>query len=308
MQWFWLALLAPAIYAVINFLDKYVVSEKVQDSRIIPMYSSVAAFLFGSGLWWLMDMPLLGARDTVIILLTGVFSLYGLIFYFKALSKSETSSVIILAQMVPVISLILSFLFLGETITAKQFLGFFVVLCAAVVLSVSDHGHDEDTASEKKTGFHLNDTFYLILIVDVLFALSNVLIKFTLSENSFTDILIYESFGMFLGGFSYYVFFSSARKSFHESLLSVGPAVLCVMAVSEIVFITAKSVTFLAISLGPVALVSVLGSTQLFYSIIYGLVLTLLWPSIFREDISKRGLLVKTGIGAVLIFGLWLTR
>lgn len=67
MSWFWLALLAPAVYATANFLDKYVISEKVQDIRGLPVYSGIIALFFGTILWLFMGMPLLPSRDAVII-------------------------------------------------------------------------------------------------------------------------------------------------------------------------------------------------------------------------------------------------
>ncbi len=62
-----------------------------------------------------------------------------------------------------------------------------------------------------------------------------------------------------------------------------------------------------AISIAPsVGLVTVVTQVQSFYGIILGLVFTLLFPKIFNEDISKKGLARKM-IGAVLMFaGIWL--
>ena len=166
------------------------------------------------------------------ILLTGVLSLLGLVFYFRALSEDDASSVIILFQMIPVLGLIFSFLFLGEIISLKQFIGFVVVLLAAMRLSAFDeHEHVVRDVNnilhwKKKKGIHFSRAFYLMLGADIAVASSNVLIKFASQENSFTDILIYESLGMFLGGLMYYGFAASARASFHEKLLKVGTTVL----------------------------------------------------------------------------------
>lgn len=93
--------------------------------------------------------------------------------------------------------------------------------------------------------------------------------------------------------------------AFHESFRSVGKVTLGVMFFNEILFIISKAFTFLAISLGPVALVGVLGGTQVFYGFLYGILLTLLFPKIFQEDISKNEIVKKLLFAVILFIGIW---
>jgi drug/metabolite transporter (DMT)-like permease len=296
MNWFILALLAPAIYTVVNFIDKYIVEKKVKDYRGMPIYGSIVALIFGTAVWLLTGMPLLSLRDGLIVITTGILSMYGFALYFNALSKSQTSYIIALFQMMPILSLILSFLVLGEMISLQQLLGFVAVLGSVIALSIN----------KESKGFKIDSAFYLILLADAFFALSGVLIKFTLNANSFSKILSYESWGLFLGGLSLYLLLPNVRRAFWESFNTVGKKILVVMFINEAIFVVSKSLTFLAISLGPVALVSVLGGTQVFYGLAYGWILTLIAPSIFNEDISKEGLVKKIVLTITLFIGLWL--
>jgi 4-hydroxybenzoate polyprenyltransferase len=95
--------------------------------------------------------------------------------------------------------------------------------------------------------------------------------------------------------------------AFLQSFRSVGGSTLAVMFFNETLFIVSKALTFLAITLSPVvALVGVLGGTQAFYGFLLGIVLTFLFPKIFREDTSARTLFKNIVLAAVLLAGIWL--
>jgi len=75
---------------------------------------------------------------------------------------------------------------------------------------------------------------------------------------------------------------------------------------NELIFVIAKSITFFAYSIGTASLVSVVGSTQVFFGVVYGCLLTIFFPKIIKEDISKEELLKKVIAAVVLFVGLWL--
>ncbi len=254
------------------------------------------AGIFGTGFWFFAGKPILSVHDAFIVLATGMLGVYALYFYFTALSKNATSHVIILFQMIPVLSLTGAFIFLRETITSSQLVGFALVLFSALAISF-----------KKEDGkFRLSPAFWCMFAADILWAASYILVKFTISANSFSKIVSYESWGLFIGGASLFIIFPVVRKAFFESAKTVRKGTLGVMFMNEAFFIAAKSLTFLALASGPVALVTVLGGTQVFYGILLGLVLTLAFPLIFKEDMSAKGLLRKIIFAGILFAGIWL--
>lgn len=294
--WLFLALLAPAIYTVVNFIDKYVVEDKVDDYRGMPIYAAVVALVFGTSFWFAMGRPVLSFQDAALVVGSGMLTMYGFALYFRVISQNHTSLVIMLLQLTPVFSLVLSFLVLGEIITLRQFIGFLLVLASVMAVSV-------------KRGakvLELSSAFYQILVADIIFAITGVLIKFTINANSLAKIVSYESWGIFLGGLTLFLLFPTVRHAFLTSFKSVGKPVLVILFFNEVLFIISKALTFLALALGPVALVSVLGSTQVFYGILYGSLLTFLAPATFQEDITLGGLLKKTILAVILLGGIWL--
>ncbi len=297
-NWLFLALLAPAVYTVVNFIDKYVIEHKVKDYRGMPIYAAIVGLVIGSIFWVIFGFPKLPIFDGFLVVITGILTLFGYALYFNALSKNQTSYIIGLFQLIPLITLILSVIFLHENISSIQLLGFALILVSAIALSVK----------KEKKKLKLNSAFYLIVVADLFFALSNVILKFAISANSFTKIFSYESWGIPAGGLILWIVFPKVRIAFLKTTSSVGNRVLGIMFLNEIIFICSKVLTFLAISLGPVALVSVLGSTQIFYGLAYGFILTLIAPSIFKEDIKGENLVKKIIFMALLFIGIWFTK
>src|SRR5262245_33950598 len=132
MNWFISALLAPAVFTLVNFIDKYVVSEQVKDYRGMPIYSVITGLCLGTLFWIVAGFPLLPIKDAVLLLLAGVCISWGAVLYFQAISDDETSNIILLFQMAPLLVLVLSVLFLKETILPKQALGFVLILFSCI--------------------------------------------------------------------------------------------------------------------------------------------------------------------------------
>ncbi len=295
MNWVLLALLAPAIYAAVNFIDKHLVSNEIKDYSVMPIYTAFVAFIAGGLFWFFTGQPILAPRDALIVIATGIITVWSLFLYFKALADEETTTIIILFQTLPIFSLIFGYFILGETISPMQFLGFILVIGAALGVTMKPKQKGEKIISQ---------AFFLILAFNILWALAGVLIKFAINANSFSQILSYESWGIAIGGALVFIFVPGIRKNFMKSLKQIKTRVLAILFVNEGIFVIAKSISFSAFALGPVALVSVLNSTQVFYGILYGIFLTKALPKLFKEDISKEGIIKKIGFAIIMFVGI----
>ena len=296
-NWLVFAVLSPLVYSTVNFIDKYLIEEKVKDYRGMPIYAAIMGGIMGTMFWLSTGLKLLPLYDSLLILSSGILQIFGTALYFRAMSKSETSKLIIFFQMLPIFVLLFSFVFLNETINLRQIVGFLLLLAASIGVSFD----------RNQVSFELSSAFYLILIVDILWALSAVLMKFTIHASEFVHILSYESWGIALGGVFLFIFIPSVRKSFLKVQATLPTKVLAVMFTNEGLYVLAKSLAFYAYLIGPVSLVSVLsGSTQVFIGIILGFSLTLFLPKIFHEDISRQGLVRKLIFGLILCLGMWL--
>lgn len=294
MNWFFLSLLAPFIYAINVFLDKYLIEAKIPEYRGLPIFSAITAIPVVLVLFLLGFTNVDNLSDICLIILTGMFTIWAFSIYLEALIVEETSKVIILIQLVPLLVLIFSYFILGEGISLKQLIGFSLLLISSIIISIK----------KRKSSFKLSKGLIYVLIADVLWAVPYIIIKFTSSTISFSSLVMYESVGVILGGLLLLVFISKIRKSFLKTVKKIKKPTLGLVFLNESLFLGGKILTYLALTLGPTAMVSILGSTQIFFGIILGTTLTILIPKVFKEDLSKNGFTKKVLLGLAAFIGI----
>jgi len=296
MNWLFFALLAPATVSIVVFVDKYLLEKEVKDYRGMPLYGAIMAFIFGTLFWVANSFPTLTPRDTILILVTGLLTTFGSAFYFRVIASEEASNVLILIQLSPIIVLILSVVFLREAITAQQLIGFFLILAGTIGV----------TLKKQNLALHFSPPFLFMLLAAFCWASSSVLFKFVIDTNSFVKVVSYESWGMAIGGLILYVALPSIRNAFNHTNRSISKKALAVIFINEGVFVASRLFTFLALVTGAVTLVTVLGSTSVFFGILYGLLLMLIAPKIFRESTNRKELVKKLIFAAIVFIGIML--
>lgn len=293
MNWVALALLAPFIYSVNVFLDKYLIESKFPDYRALPIFSAILAFPVFVILW-VSGAGFLNIADSFFVILSGIFTVWAFSIYLEALIKEETSVIILLIQLVPILVLLFSYLILGDTVTSNQLLGFILLFMSSIFASIK----------KEKGSYKFSKALLLMLCADILWAFPFILIKYVSTPVTFPSLMAYESLGVFIGGLTLVLFIPRIRKAFIKTIQKVKKPVLGVVFVNEGLFLGGKILTYLAVTIGPVALVSILGSTQIFFGIILGILLTIFMPKVFREDLSKGRLFRKGILGAIAFAGI----
>ncbi len=296
MNWIIYALVSPLLGAATVFFDKYLV-ERETTPLALPVYAGIVSLAYGVILWAIAGFPILTPLDTALVIASGTLRIIGAVYYFIVLQKAEGSTVIVLFQAYSVFVLTLSFVFIGEAITPLQLAGFVVILAASVAANYQPDKSKFD--SKQLIG---------MLIIDLIFAASAVVFKFAVSGNDVFELIGYEAIGISVGALIVWLVMPAMRREFLASLKAIRPQAVGIIIAKELTADLAKLLSFVAMSLGPVALVAVVGSTQAFYGILAGWLLTLIAPAIFREDISRSNLLKKGGLAGLLIFGIWLVR
>lgn len=293
MNWVFLTLLSALVYTVNIFLDKYLIESKFPEYRALPVFSAIVA-LPAVIILWFFGAGFLNPKDSIFVILSGVFTIFAFSLYLEALIKEETSIVIILIQLVPVFVLILSYLFLGEVITSKQLAGFSLLLISSIAVSFK----------KEKGGFKFSRAVMFMLIADLFWALPYIFIKHVSGGINFSSLVAYESFGVFLGGLFLLYFIPSIKNSFKKTYHKIKKPTLGLVFINEWLFLGGKILTYMAVTLGPAALVAVLGSTQIFIGILFGILLTFLIPRVFKEDLSRKSLFKKGVLGLLAFIGI----
>ena len=189
MTWILLSLVAPLFWAGSTFVDKYLLSKHTKGIYDFLFFSTLTNWVFTLGLILFFGLPRLNTYS-LIPLATGIVLLYSYGFYGKALEKEEASSLVVLFKLIPVISLLLGFLFLGQTLSFRELIGFIVVLLGTIAISFERV--DKHLVPLKGLG--------LILVSIIIWAMLFVLMDFGLSKMPYWDFFTIHIFGGAIAG------------------------------------------------------------------------------------------------------------
>ncbi|MBN1779346.1 MAG: EamA family transporter [Candidatus Buchananbacteria bacterium] len=292
MYWIILAIAAPALYAISNFFDRFILQKRIKDPFVLTAIGGLLAFGFGFLFWAIQLFPVFSGLQMVVLLFAGTLFEIALIPWYKAVSLDDASRVAPLFQSFSVFALILSYFILGETLSGLQLIGFVLILSGAFFLSV-------DKFSRKI--FSLRPSFWYMMLSSFLFALPVVLFKLVIIDQSFWPALSYELMGGLIGAVLVILYLVFSRRVNSLADLKFKSGTFFILVANEVIYLVGHVLNFLAVSLAPVALVSALGGTQPLFMLVFGVILSVFWPKIIKEDIAKKTLLIKL-ISVLLIF------
>lgn len=293
MNWIFAALLAPALYGASAFVDRFLIEKHIKSFLFLTILGGVVAFFFGLLIFIFRGFPIMNAGQIGLLIFSGVLFEIALLPYYKAISLEDASRVVPLFQIIPIFVLIFSFFILKEIPARNELVGFFLILCGGFILSVEkfDLGL-----------FKLRKFFWYVMLSGLLYALPGVIFKSVVISENFLDTLIYEFFGGGIGALLLIFYGYSGEKGFLVKIPEVSGKIWTIISFNEGIYVLARFFSFYAISLGPVSLVSVLGGSGPFFVFLYGVILSVWFPQIIKEDISKSIVIAKLiAIGLIFI-------
>ncbi|MDO8610861.1 MAG: EamA family transporter [bacterium] len=290
MPWYIFALIAPFFYSICNYFDKYIVDKKIQNPINLTVFSSFITGLLGIIIWIFQGFPVMSPIQILFSLFSGLLLILYILFYLKALNLDDASRVIPIFQTIPVFVLIFSYFLLKETLTIKQIFGLGIVLIssASIMMNKLDKGF-----------FKPRKALWYMLFSSGLFALVTVLFKFVVKENNFWTTYTYQCIGTGIGGLLLLRFKVNNKVFFHD--LKIFKSIIGIVLINNIVHIIALLSEMYAITLVSVSFVSILSGVQPLFVLIIGIILSLWFPKIIKEDI-KKSTISKKIFAVILIF------
>lgn len=290
------ALFPSFLDSIAVFLDKYLLSKYDIDSTTLTIYSGFFAFVIGIVVWVLNGFTLVDTKSALIITLTGVIGLFYLFSYFKALTYDEASRVGSLFQFVPVMVIILSFLFLGESLRLTQYIGSAFIIGSGFLLSLKklDSGI-----------FNVNKAFLFMLLSSTLSALVYVLFRLGVKDVGFWNVLPYEGLG---GGIAalMIVCYKDNFKKIKKSVNTMTKTVFVYLTLIEAISRMARLSLFFALTLIASPIVSVLQGFQPLVLLIMGVVISVWFPKELKEVINIQTISLKFVAVIGIFYGLYL--
>jgi drug/metabolite transporter (DMT)-like permease len=294
MNWLILAFSGPVLWAASTHMDKYLVERYFK-------HSDVAALLIFTALIGLVMLPFilyfqpavltLPWKDMLVVAFSGVLYMAATYFYLQALQAEEASVVAPFFQAGPLFAYALAYLVLGETLTHVQLLGGGLILSGGLLLSVQHGG---------RRRFRLR-LAVLMLTAAFIMAVSSVIFKVFAIRDEFWTTTFWTYLGEALFGFGLLAL-PGTRRQFAALLRTNTGAVLSINTVNELINLGGSLSMRYAVLLAPLSLVQAVGSTTTLFVFVFGVLLTLFFPKLGREDLSPGNLLRKGG-AAVLIVG-----
>ncbi|OGH19994.1 MAG: hypothetical protein A3D74_03810 [Candidatus Levybacteria bacterium RIFCSPHIGHO2_02_FULL_37_13] len=289
------SILSPAIAGISNYIDKIFLDKYKILPVVITIYSGMAGFVIGLVILFFTGFYPVDFRLTMIVLASGFLTNLYLLPYYKALTYDETSRVIPFFQSIPIFVLILSFLFLGETLSLKQYIGCFIIIFGSFMIALEKF--------DLKI-FKIRPAFWLIMLSSFLYAISVVLYKVGVEEIPFWHTLPYEGFGMILGSLAIFTY-KDNKQIFLKQAKGFKKNIYVLLSINEIIYVLARYTTYFALSLISASIVNVLSGFQPFFVLIFGIILSLWFPKVLREVINKKVLFQKITSISLMFIGLY---
>lgn len=299
MNWFLIALIAPAVWAVVNHIDKFIISRYFSGRGVgsLVIFTSLAGLIL-SVLILIFSVGEIFIRpaSAVLIALNGAILVFSFIPYLYALEKEEASWVSTLFQLIPVFSYFLGLAFLGEHLALKQIFASLLVICGAVFISLD---------FSQKMSFKWKPLIFMTLS-SFLLAVNGLIFKFVALDEKFLGTAFWEYIGGAIFGLFLFTCIPLYRRQFLATIERSRAKVLLLNTVSEGLNIVAKLAINFASLFAPLALVWVVNNGfQPFLVLIFGALLTVFVPSLGKENLDRKNLAQKISAMAAMFVGIY---
>jgi len=293
VSWVVFAFSGPVLWAISVHLDKYLVERFFKESNVAVMllFTAFVGVLLLPFIWlYEPSVTAPGLGSIALIILAGILYMVAMLLYLQALQTEEASIVAPYFQAGPLFGYGLAYLVLGETLTGRQLAGGVLIILGALSVSV-----------RFAYGARMFKTRLAVLMLTCGFAgaLAGLIFKiFALNVEFWTT-----TFWMYAGEAIFgcaLLLVPTYRRQLLATLRVNTAALLSINGSNELINLGGGLGNRYALMFAPLSIVQAIGSTTTLFVFAFGVVLSLLWPGLGREDLSGREL-VKKGIAAVLV-------
>lgn len=294
-MWIIFALTAALSYACATMFAKYSVSKVIRDQKGIVVIHAIAAQFLITVLWLALGRQRLGSsHDLYMALISGMLIGFAAIFYFKAFNMEDASVVTLLTQVIVPMTMIAGIVLLGDRVGMLQLVAATIIIIGVIISAWS------------RKGFHLHTTKVIPVMLCATVITTAVLIisKSVLDHNGTVAYTFFQTIGYVIFGVLYTAINTSSRKGFMKNIKPFHAKTLGIIALSELLYVIAILAQFKAFTYVNAGLVIAVGSSEVFLSIILGIILTKFMPHIIKEKVDKHTIGRKAAAGILVVTGI----
>ncbi len=286
-----LALLVAFGYGAGNVIDKALFAEYIDHARTMQFLSGLFAPIVVLPLLLVEQITVYAAVPFLLTIISGVLFFGGGYLQMKATKMGEVSEMTLLLKTIPIFTLILAALFLGERLTIGEYFGLLLIVAGSVLVTL-----------EPRQGLpRIAPTLPNLITVCAafLFATTFVLTKYLLNFASFINVFFWQQAGIFLAAPVMLIFLPVRRelKTFIKRPIDKG---FPLFLFGTIIYAAANLINTLALRDAPASLVTAIISSDAFFVILLVAFLQKLGLDHFEEKMTRSALVLK--IAAVILF------
>lgn len=290
MSWLIVSISAYLILAVVFLVDRYLLTGPIPSPKVY-------AFFVGTlGILVLILIPFVnfaipGIDQVILSLLAGIFFIYALSWFFKALSLFESSRIVpAIGGFLPFFTFLLVYLFSGgkETLNLWGFLAFLLLVFGSVLMTYE---------KTKKVSL---ESLKISLITAFFLALSFVLAKYVYLGQPFWSGYIWIRIGSALMAIAF-LFTSEVRNGLFKAKANFKKKTAVILFFNQAAGAGSNILQNWAFALAPIAYLAVINALQgiqYVFLLIFVVLLSSIWPiwakkTGLKEEISKQVIFQK---------------
>lgn len=294
MLWLIVTISAYLILAIVFLVNKYLLIGPFPNPKAFAFYVGVLGILI------LILVPFVNfyipeISQIILSLIAGAIFIFALFWFYKALNLFEASRVVpAIGGFTPLFSFgFIYFFSLGrETLSFLELAAFILLILGSILITL-----------EKRTLMTLN-SLQVSAIAAFLFSLSFVLTKYVYLEQTFWNGFIWIRIGGFFAALFFFIFFKEVKEEIFTKKAVFEPKTATIFLSNQAMGAGALILQNWAIFLAPlvyVAIINALQGIQYAFLLIFVTLLSLKFPKIIKEEVSKEVILQK--ITAILLIG-----
>lgn len=283
MNWLFFALLAPIFWALTNIFDKILYERYVKDTIALSVFLGFIDIFVAVALFFVLGIAPVPLQYHLMMFGTGFLYIFLILCYVKALSLEETSRVVAVMQLIPLFVFFGSYLFFDERLTALQYMAFVAIFSGSILISLRREVYK----------IRLTQAFWFVLLGSIIVAFQQLMFKGLMPHYpSFLHGFYIFYVGIFVGSLSL-LLVPSYRRRVWVAFWKTERAGVFLYILNHVVTLAAQLCVMYALTIGPIALVSVMNSLQPLFVLILTLVLSRHWGEYLKEQLNIRTIAYK---------------
>jgi drug/metabolite transporter (DMT)-like permease len=290
MHWFTLAILAAISWALVNNLDKIIITRFIKSPLGIVVIEGLVGFLVSLFFLQSIDLSKVPLTIALFCILAGLLLYVFNYLYYRALADSDPTVVAILMQTVPLFTFVWGYLYFSESFTIPVYIGAVLIIGGSILATLEKHS--ANTGDLKGGHKHIRTALLIMIPANILLSLNYAIQKYAFQ---YTDDKTVFFLGR-VGGLFFALFFllvPAVRKSIQEFLSIKKLKEWSFFLFIELFNLAGIFLVTIAYSLGPISLVTTVTSIQPVFVAIIGILIGIVF-------LGQRSAL-STGLGGYRI-------